>query len=121
MLLQVPAFPQPVKQRIATAAQKADSRPFHPPGIYGPPSCAAACANLMGFDEHKTRMALGIGASRTGALFANNGTMTKSTHPGNAGRMGVEAVMLAGDGFTADDSIFETGRGYVETLFGDDF
>ena len=110
-----------IQQRIATAAQKAISRPFHPPGIYGPPSCAAACANLLGFDEHKTRMALGIGASRTGALFANNGTMTKSTHPGNAGRMGVEAVLLAADGFTANDAIFETERGYVETLFGDDF
>jgi len=66
-------------------------------------------------------MALGIGASRTGALFANNGTMTKSTHPGNAGRMGVEAAMLAADGFTANDSIFETVRGYVETLFGEEF
>ena len=110
-----------IQQRIAMAAQKAVSRPFHPPGIYGPPSCAAACANLLGFDEHKVRMALGIGASRTGALFANNGTMTKSTHPGNAGRMGVEAVMLAADGFTANDSIFETVRGYVETLFGNDF
>ena len=110
-----------IQQRIATAAQKADSRPFHPPGIYGPPSCAAACANLMQLNEHQTRMALGIGASRTGALFANNGTMTKCTHPGNAGRMGVEAVMLAGDGVTANDSIFETGRGYVETLFGDAF
>jgi aconitate decarboxylase len=33
----------------------------------------------------------------------------------------VEAAMLAADGFTANDSIFETGRGYVETLFGDAF
>jgi 2-methylcitrate dehydratase PrpD len=110
-----------VQQRIATAARKAESRPFHPPGIYGPPACASACANLLGLDEHRVRMALGIGASRTGALFANNGTMTKSTHPGNAGRMGVEAALLAADGFTANDSIFETVRGYVETLFGDDF
>ncbi len=110
-----------VQQRIAAAAQGAQSRPFHPPGIYGPPACASACANLLGFDEHKVRMALGIGASRTGALFANNGTMTKSTHPGNAGRMGVEAVLLAADGFTANDSIFEAVRGYVQTLFGEDF
>lgn len=110
-----------VQQRIAMAARKADSRPFHPPGIYGPPSSAAACANVLGLDEHQVRMALGIGASRTGALFANNGTMTKCTHPGNAGRMGVEAALLAADGFTANDSIFETGRGYVETLFGDAF
>jgi len=110
-----------IQQRIAMAARKAESRPFHPPGIYGPPACAAGCANLRGLDEHQVRMALGIAASRTGALFANNGTMTKCTHPGNAGRMGVEAVLLAADGFTANDSIFETGRGYVETLFGDEF
>src|SRR3954469_8450466 len=81
-----------LQQRIAAAAQKAQSRPFHPPGIYGPPSAAAACANLLGFDEKKVRNTLGIAASRTGALFANNGTETKMTHPGNAGRMGVEAV-----------------------------
>jgi len=110
-----------IQQRIAMAARNAQSRPFHPPGIYGPPSAAAGCAKLLELDEHKVRMALGIAASRTGALFANNGTMTKSTHPGNAGRMGVEAVMLAADGFTANDSIFEEVRGYVETLFGDEF
>ncbi len=110
-----------IQQRIAMAARKADSRPFHPPGIYGPPACAAGCAKLLGLDEQKTRVALGIGASRTGALFANNGTMTKCTHPGNSGRMGVEAALLAADGFTANDSIFETVRGYVETLYGDAF
>ena len=110
-----------VQQRIAMAARHAESRPFHPPGIYGPPACAAGCANLLGLDERKARMALGIAASRTGGLFANNGTMTKSTHPGNSGRMGVEAVLLAADGFTANDSIFEAERGYVETIFGAEF
>jgi len=110
-----------VQQRIAMAARKAESRPFHPPGIYGPPACASGCANLLGLPEPQVRMALGIAASRTGGLFANNGTMTKSTHPGNSGRMGVEAALLAADGFTANDAILETGRGYVETLFGDEF
>jgi len=110
-----------VQQRIAMAARKAESRPFHPPGIYGPPACASGCAKLLGLSETQVRMALGIAASRTGGLFANNGTMTKCTHPGNSGRMGVEAAMLAADGFQANDAIFETGRGYVETLFGDEF
>jgi 2-methylcitrate dehydratase PrpD len=110
-----------IQQRIAMAARRAESRPFHPPGIYGPPASAAACANLLSLDEHQTRMALGIGASRTGALFANNGTMTKCTHPGNSTRMGVEAALLAADGFTANDAIFETERGYVETIFGGEF
>ncbi|HSQ04418.1 MAG TPA: MmgE/PrpD family protein, partial [Burkholderiales bacterium] len=110
-----------VPQRIAMAARNATSRPFHPPGIYGPLACAAACASLLGLEEDQVRMALGIAASRTGSLFANNGTMTKCTHPGNSGRMGVEAVLLAADGFTANDSIFESVRGYVETIFGGDF
>ena len=110
-----------VQQRIAMAARKAESRPFHPPGIYGPPASASGAAKLLGLTEEKVRMALGIAASRTGALYANNGTMTKSTHPGNSGRMGVEAALLAADGFTANDSIFETPRGYVEVIFGDDF
>lgn len=110
-----------IQQRIAMAARKSESRPFHPPGIYGPPSAASACAKLLGLDERKVRMALGIGASRTGALFANNGTMTKCTHPGNSCRMGVEAALLAADGFGAHEAIFEAGRGYVETIFGDEF
>jgi 2-methylcitrate dehydratase PrpD len=110
-----------VQQRIAMAARHAESRPFHPPGIYGPPASAAGCAKLLGLPEDGVRMALGIAGGRTGGLYANNGTMTKSTTPGNSGRMGVEAALLAADGFTANDSIFETGRGYVEILFGDDF
>src|SRR5688572_5348734 len=94
-----------VQQRIAMAARKSqESRPFHPPGIYGPPACASGCAKLLGLPEEKVRMALGIAASRTGGLYANNGTMTKSTHPGNSGRMGVEAALLAAD---------EIGRAHV--------
>ena len=110
-----------VQQRIAMAARHAESRPFHPPGIFGPPASAAGCAKLLGLPEGRVRMALGIAGGRTGGLYANNGTLTKSTTPGNSGRMGAEAALLAGDGFTANDSIFETGRGYVEILFGDDF
>src|SRR5436189_1469229 len=30
-----------IQQRIAMAARNAHSRPFHPPGIYGPPACAS--------------------------------------------------------------------------------
>src|SRR5688572_20747307 len=110
-----------LQQRLVMAARNAESRPFHPPGIFGPPAAAAGCSRLLGLPEDKVRMALGIAGGRTGGLYANNGTMTKSTTPGNSGRMGVEAAMLAADGFTANDSIFETGRGYVEILFGDDF
>jgi len=62
-------------------------------------------------------MALGIAASRTGGLTANTGTMVKSTHPGNAARMGAEAGILARAGYTASDESLEAPRGYAEALF----
>jgi hypothetical protein len=60
-------------------------------------------------------------ASRMGGLFANNGTMVKSTHPGNAARLSTEAALLARRGFLSHDAIFEAPRGYVAVLFDDHF
>jgi aconitate decarboxylase len=47
--------------------------------------------------------------------------MTKSTHCGNAGRMGLEAALLAAKGFTANPDVFEHRNGYVAVLFGEGF
>ncbi len=110
-----------VQQRLRKAGVRANLRGLHPPGVYGPMGAAAAGATIMGLDLQQTRVALGIAASRTGGLFANNGTMVKSTHPGNAARLGVEAVLLAKARFTANESILEARQGYVEALFGDVF
>ena len=88
-----------------------------PRGSSDPLGGAAASAKVLGLDTHQTQIALGIAASRTGGLTANTGTMVKSTHPGNAARMGADAGMLAGAGFTASDQILEAPRGYAEALF----
>jgi aconitate decarboxylase len=110
-----------VQARLRVGAARADLRGFHPPGVFGPVAAAAASARMLGLDAQRTRMALGIAASRTGGLFANNGTMVKATHPGNAGRMGVEAALLAGRGFVSHENILEALHGYVEALFGNVF
>ncbi len=47
--------------------------------------------------------------------------MTKSTHCGNAGRMGLEAALLAQKGFTANANVIEHENGYAAVLFGDEF
>jgi 2-methylcitrate dehydratase PrpD len=107
-----------VQQRIRTASASANLRGLHPPGVFGPPAAAAASARILKLNEQQTRVAFGIACSRTGGLFANNGTMVKSTHPGNAGRMGVESALLAQAGFTANEDIFAAHQGYVEALFG---
>ncbi|MBI2872591.1 MAG: MmgE/PrpD family protein [Chloroflexi bacterium] len=93
---------------------------FHPPGVVGPLGSAAACARLLGLDVERTRMALGMAASRAGSLAANIGSMTKSTHCGNAARMGLEAALLAEKGFTANEDVIEAYQGFAECFMAPD-
>jgi len=110
-----------VQGRIRVASANLDLRGFHPPGLVGVMGSAAAASVLLQLPPEQARMALAISASRAGTVSANTGTMTKSTHCGNAGRMGLEAALLAAKGFTGHPDIFEHPTGYVAVLFGDGF
>jgi 2-methylcitrate dehydratase PrpD len=94
---------------------------FHPPGMVGPLGAAVAAGHVLGLDATAQANALGIAASRCGGLLANVGTMTKSTHCGNAAMLGLEAAMLAARGFTGNANVFETHQGYGAVFFGDTF
>ena len=94
---------------------------FHPPGVAGVMGATVTAAHLLGLDADQLAHALGIAASRAGALLANVGSMTKSTHCGHAGACGLEAAMLAGQGFTANAGIFDAPRGFVATYFPETF
>ena len=110
-----------IQGRLRQASAPATRAGYHPPGLVGPLGGAAAAAKTLGLDAEHTLMALGIAASRTGGLTANTGTMVKSTHPGNAARMGAEAGILAGMGYTASDQALESPVGYAAALFGGEF
>ena len=110
-----------VQGRLRAASAPATAPAYHPPGLVGPMGGAAAASKALGLDGGQTLMALGIAASRTGGLTANTGTMVKSTHPGNAARMGAEAAILAGMGYTASDEVLESPVGYAAALFGGSF
>ena len=110
-----------VQGRIRVASADLSLEGFHPPGLVGVMGSAAAGSVMLGLDTQQTRMALGIAASRAGTVSANTGTMTKSTHCGNAGRMGLEAALLAAKGFTANPNVFEHEAGYAAVFFGDGF
>ena len=109
-----------IQGRLRAASAPATAPGHHPPGLVGPLGGAAAAAKTLGLDAAKTLMALGIAASRTGGLTANTGTMVKSTHPGNAARMGAEAAILASMGYTASHEVLES-RGLRRRLFGGNF
>ena len=110
-----------IQGRLRAASAPATVPAYHPPGLVGPLGGAAAAAKTLGLDAQQTLMALGIAASRTGGLTANTGTMVKSTHPGNAARMGAEAAILAGMGYTASDAVLESPNGYAAALFQGNF
>ena len=110
-----------IQGRLRAASAPATRPGYHPPGLVGPLGGAAASAKTLGLDAEQTLMALGIAASRTGGLTANTGTMVKSTHPGNAARMGAESAILAGMGYTASDAALESPVGYAAALFGGEF
>ena len=108
-----------VQHRILfSASQQARAeRRFHPPGVVGVIGAAVAAAHMIGLDALQLRNALGIAASRAGALRANAGTMTKCTHAGNAASAGLEAAILAKRGFTASAEVLEAADGFVAAFF----
>jgi 2-methylcitrate dehydratase PrpD len=91
-------------------------RGWHITGSTGMLGAAAACARLLGLDEHQTMMALGIAASQPVGLREQFGTMTKPFHPGGAARAGLLSALLAKNGFTASPRALEAPRGFAQVV-----
>jgi len=91
-------------------------RGWHITGSTGTLGAAAACARLLGLDEHKTAMALGVAASQPIGMREQFGTMTKPFHPGGAARAGLMSALLASQGFTASPKALEAPRGMIQTV-----
>lgn len=91
-------------------------RGWHITGSTGQMGAAAGCARLLGLDEEKTAMALGIAASQPVGMREQFGTMTKPFHPGGAARAGLHSALLAKHGFTASPKAIEAPRGYVQVV-----
>lgn len=91
-------------------------RGWHITGSTGMLGAAAGCARLLGLDEHKTAMALGIAASQPVGMREQFGTMTKPFHPGGAARAGLMSALLASQGFTASPKALEAPRGMIQTV-----
>ena len=91
-------------------------RGWHITGSTGTLGAAAGCARLLGLDEERTAMALGIAASQPVGMREQFGTMTKPFHPGAAARAGLTAALLAKHGFTASPRALEAPRGMMQTV-----
>ena len=107
--------------REASGQFTPDVLQFHPPGLVGPMGAVAAAGHLLGLDAVRLANAFGIAASRAGSVFSNAGTMTKSTHCGQAASLGLDAALLAEAGFTGDAATFESPQGFSGTFFARTF
>lgn len=112
-----------IQSRLQFAANqyKPAALRFHPPGIVGVMGAAVTAGHLLGLDSERLGYALGIAGSRAGALLANVGSMTKSTHCGQAAAAGLDAALLAARGFTANADILDAPRGFIATFFPQEF
>jgi hypothetical protein len=91
-------------------------RGWHITGSTGMLGAAAAGARLLGLDEGRTAMALGIAAPQPVGLREQFGTMTKPFHPGAAARAGLTLALLAKHGFTASGKALEAPRGLMQVV-----
>ena len=91
------------------------ARHFHPTGTIGSLGAAAAAAAAFGLDAAGFNSAIGIAATMaSGSMeFLRDGAWTKRLHPALAARNGVEAGLLAADGYVGTDDGICGERGFL--------
>jgi 2-methylcitrate dehydratase PrpD len=91
---------------------------FHSTATMGGLGAAMATGKILRLKEDQLLHTLGIAASMASGLRENFGTMTKPLHAGRAAENGVNAALLARDGFTAATNILEARRGFFNAMAG---
>ena len=103
--------------RAGRAADPAShyARHFHPTGTIGSLGAAAAAAAALGLDADGLNSAIGIAATMaSGSMeFLSDGAWTKRLHPALAARNGVEAGLLAAEGYVGTIDGICGERGFV--------
>jgi 2-methylcitrate dehydratase PrpD len=91
---------------------------FHSTATMGGLGAAMSVGKLLRLKEEQLIRTLGIAASMASGLRENFGTMTKPLHAGRAAENGLNAALLARDGFTAANNILEARRGFFNAMAG---
>jgi len=85
---------------------------FHGPGLYGTFASVASAASAAGLGTNDVVHALGhAGQQAASLMFTHHGGMGKRLLAGQAARAGTFAVLLAQNGFTNADNVFDAEYG----------
>ena len=91
---------------------------WHTPGIFGPFPAAVSAGIVLGLNSDQFYHALGIaGAQASGIMAAQFGSMVKRMLSAKASQSGLYAALLAADGFTGIEDVFEEKYGGYCTTF----
>jgi 2-methylcitrate dehydratase PrpD len=103
--------------RIAMALQPQEhySLGFHPTATCGAFGAAVTASKLLTLTPDQMLSAFGIaGSMAAGSMeFLAEGAWTKRLHPGLAAQNGIQAAMLAADGFRGPSTILEGRDGFL--------
>jgi 2-methylcitrate dehydratase PrpD len=94
---------------------------FHPTSTCGVFGAAVTAAKLLRLTEGQMLSAVGIaGSMAAGSLeFLADGSWTKRLHPGLAAQNGMQAAMLAAEGFRGPSTILEGRDGFLSSYSRD--
>lgn len=104
----------------AIGPQRQVERGFHPTAICGTFGAAAVAAKLLGLSAAELQSALALAASESSGLLTyedDSSHMVKSFHTGIAARSGVQAALLAANGYEGAPDVL-SGRFNVLEPFG---
>ncbi|MDO9437247.1 MmgE/PrpD family protein [Hydrogenophaga sp.] len=91
---------------------------WHTPGIFGPFPAAAAAGHVLGIDSAQMNHAFGIAAPQAAGILATQfGSMVKRMLSAKAAQSGLYSALLARDGFTGAEDVFEEEYGGFCTTF----
>ena len=90
-------------------AGKIHKQGFHPVGVIGPFGAAVGVSKALGLNKTQIMNALGIAASFSSGIieYLTDGSWTKRLHPGWAAQSGLQAALIAKEGFIGPRTVFE--------------
>jgi len=97
------------------------NRGWHPTGTAGVFAATATAARLLGLDAGQCVHALGIaGAMPAGLMAAQYGAMVKRFYAGHGAWVGLTAALLARDGLTGMEDVFDAEYGGYPKALSDE-
>jgi 2-methylcitrate dehydratase PrpD len=105
--------------RLGMAINPSHYKIWHATGTCGAFAAAASAASLLKLDHCRVQMAIGITGTMASGLQETFGTYAKPLNAGHACQNGIQAALLAQNGFTGPEDILLGGKGFIRATSSD--